>query len=184
MLLWCSVRAMGICGLILISRDCSHTTTVLGLLNLQIQISICDISWYRLFSCFHFDGLMQHCSNSSMLSVELLQSCTKLSIWIKKNGVKVCLFHDVNIAEMYNEVLLLYSPNKHDTTCCYYKGETLIIFWTKTIHTSFPTGEWWSLLWITLIVLWDAIVIPCERLDRYYWLYNMQVEYFWSLYQR
>ena len=29
----------------------------------------------------HIDGLVQDCSNSSVLAVDLLQSCTKLSIW-------------------------------------------------------------------------------------------------------
>ena len=29
----------------------------------------------------YIDGLVQHCSNSSALAMELLQSCTKLSIY-------------------------------------------------------------------------------------------------------
>ena len=29
----------------------------------------------------HFDGFVQDCNNSSALAMELLQSCTKLSIW-------------------------------------------------------------------------------------------------------
>ena len=31
--------------------------------------------------CYCFDGLVQDCSNSSALAMELLQSCTKPSIW-------------------------------------------------------------------------------------------------------
>ena len=36
----------------------------------------------------HFDDLMQDCSNSSVLAMELLQSCTKPSIWHSSNQTK------------------------------------------------------------------------------------------------
>ena len=37
-----------------------------------------------LFTDAHIDGLVQDCSNSSALAVELLQSCTKPSICISQ----------------------------------------------------------------------------------------------------
>ena len=36
----------------------------------------------------HFDDLVQDCSNSSALAMELLQSCTKPSIWHSSNQTK------------------------------------------------------------------------------------------------
>ena len=46
---------------------------------------ICHDDYHRitsvLFICEYIDGLMQDCSNSSTLAMELLQSCTKPSIW-------------------------------------------------------------------------------------------------------
>ena len=42
------------------------------------------LSWKGFKECiYRFDGLMQDCSNSSALAMELLQSCTKPSIYIK-----------------------------------------------------------------------------------------------------
>ena len=40
-------------------------------------------SWYVMYSVgCNFDGLVQNCSNSSALTMELLQSCTKPSFFI------------------------------------------------------------------------------------------------------
>ena len=39
-------------------------------------------------SCYHIDGLVQDCRNSSALAMELLQSCTKPSTSSKINNGK------------------------------------------------------------------------------------------------
>ena len=63
----------------------------------DMTTSHCTTTWHRehiLAQAYvsakellnYFDGLVQHCSNSSALAMELLQSCTKLSIcelWFK-----------------------------------------------------------------------------------------------------
>ena len=45
-------------------------------------------SWYVIYlfnSCEDgIDGLVQHCSNSSALAMELVQSCTKPSVYEKE----------------------------------------------------------------------------------------------------
>ena len=44
--------------------------------------SVWSLSWIiKLTDSSHIDGLVQDCSNSSALAMELLQSCTKPSIW-------------------------------------------------------------------------------------------------------
>ena len=56
----------------------------------------------------YMDGLVQHCSNSSALAMELLQSCTKQSIWngdllvFPKSESKVC-----NILVLRNGIKLI-----------------------------------------------------------------------------
>ena len=45
----------------------------------------------------NIDGLVQDCSNSDALAMELLQSCTKPSIWLsKEKTIKhiTCIFHE------------------------------------------------------------------------------------------
>ena len=39
-----------------------------------------EIQWLILHIEYHINGLVQDCSNSSALAMELLQSCTKPSI--------------------------------------------------------------------------------------------------------
>ena len=46
--------------------------------------SLPEISFTSITSFQHFDGLVQDCSNSSALAMELLQSCTKASIWYQQ----------------------------------------------------------------------------------------------------
>ena len=42
----------------------------------------CFCRWFIYVMCYyHFEGLLQDCSNSSALALELLQSCTEPSIW-------------------------------------------------------------------------------------------------------
>ena len=41
-----------------------------------------------LLNCFHIDGLVQDCSNSSALAMELLQSCTKPSNITNSTSIK------------------------------------------------------------------------------------------------
>ena len=38
--------------------------------------------------CYGVDGLVQDCSNSTMLAMELLQSCTKPFIWNSSQSPK------------------------------------------------------------------------------------------------
>ena len=40
----------------------------------------------------HIDGLVQDCSNSSMLAMELLQSCTKSSICLDRYKIRLSLW--------------------------------------------------------------------------------------------
>ena len=42
-----------------------------------------------LFRWHHIDGLVQHCSNSSALAMELLQSCAKPSLYLCKQWLKL-----------------------------------------------------------------------------------------------
>ena len=49
-----------------------------------VNINLIYIIFYHLYLIiqFHIDGLVQYCSNSIASALELLQSCTKLSICI------------------------------------------------------------------------------------------------------
>ena len=53
-----------------------------------------ECSRYPMGYFYHVDGLVQDCSNSSALAVELLQSCTKPSMYLKKDkrNVTICRY--------------------------------------------------------------------------------------------
>ena len=81
------------------------------------------------------DGLVQDCSNSSALAMELLQSCTKPSrCYIQEN--------------IFENVVLLFSERKH-VTCCTRKSP-LAAKYCSLIHI-FP--DFVSTLWVDLLSL-------------------------------
>ena len=50
-------------------------------------------NWTGRFNLeYHFDGLVQDCSNSSALAIELLQSYNKPSIYLRNLLCKTCNF--------------------------------------------------------------------------------------------
>ena len=44
----------------------------------------------KIFSLHYIDGLVQDCNNSTADALELLQFCTKLSIWSSETAVNGC----------------------------------------------------------------------------------------------
>ena len=50
--------------------------TIVGVLGLSLQAT-----WTQELTMLYFDGLVQDCSNSSALAMELLLSCTKSLIY-------------------------------------------------------------------------------------------------------
>ena len=68
----------------------------------------------------YFSGLLQDCSKSSALAVELLQSCTKPSIWCLYNHMHTC----VNVLWLFGFVIVWIISNnnrKLSITIAYWK---------------------------------------------------------------
>ena len=64
--------------------DREHNITVSQIIRWWHSENMIKIKWYKIRLIFneHIDGLMQDCSNSIANTLELLQSCTKLSVWV------------------------------------------------------------------------------------------------------
>ena len=50
----------------------------------------------------HINGLVQDCSNSSVLGLELLQSCTKPSIWLYEINLPYHNIHLIWLVSFHN----------------------------------------------------------------------------------
>ena len=70
-------------------------TTIVPFIQIFVQF-ICvwrhlATHWHKLISKHHVDGLVQDCSNSSALAMELLQSCTKPSMLTFSDSYILCV---------------------------------------------------------------------------------------------
>ena len=84
--------------------------------------------WYGIGYAGQIDGLVQDCSNSSALALELLQSCTKPSRWrmIENANIYLCFWKNTHM------------PPKKQTEKQHVEGKRLII----------QTCEFWLTHWL------------------------------------
>ena len=106
-----------------------------------------------LIKLYPFDGLVQDCSNSSALAMEILQSCTKLSSWIMLTCVCCDCRHCYSTGTKYASTvqkmsssscpMLMWPNTSPSTTSCKNSG-AWDPFWKKKKKNWLNLFEkWW-----------------------------------------
>ena len=78
------------------NHPCQGKAPIFHSTSIQVTLNVIRTdadTFDRKYMTYHVDGLVQDCSNSSALAMELLQSCTKPSMYsiIRSSGDSKCL---------------------------------------------------------------------------------------------